>query len=90
MRQLLRVSPWRKGEARCLRRAGDVEYSEGVTVAVSSWRERGGQKWVGLQVVGAILQDGTALPAIELYIPVEAFEGRTIEIPGPSVADVTK
>lgn len=80
------------GECRILRRGGSVEVSQGVPVRVSSWRERGGQRWLCL-ILQAYTdpEDGRVSPEVEIYVPVDVFEQRTgRELPGPARSYVSR
>lgn len=83
MRELLRIGPVMGGECRVIRRGGAVEVSQGVPVRVSSWRERGGQKWLCL-VLSAHkdAESGAAHQEVEIYVPIDVFEQRH----GPTTA----
>lgn len=92
MRELVRVGPVMQGECRVLRRGGAVEVSQGVPIRVSSWRERGGQRW--LCIVLARFRDpetGVESHELELYVPVDVFEQRAgVQVAGPERAYVSR
>lgn len=92
MRELTRIGPVMRGECRVLRRGGAVEVSTGVPVGVSSWRERGGARWLCLKLhAWTDPETGKSSPELEIYVPVDVFEQRAgAEVPGPQRAYVSR
>jgi hypothetical protein len=80
-----------KGECRILRRGATVEASQGVNVDVSSWRERGGQRWLCIVLGQHTDPHGIHHGAVEIYVPVDVFEQRNgTEVDGPGRAYVSR
>jgi hypothetical protein len=92
MRELIRVGPVQAGECRVLRRGAAVEVSQGVPIRVSSWRERGGQRWLCICLSAhSDPETGMKSPELEVYVPVDVFEQRAgRELPGDSRAYVAR
>lgn len=91
MRELRADGARLRGEARVLRDRAGLELTEAVTIVTSSWRERGGSKWLSIKLPHHQFQDGELIQELELFIPIEVFTQQAAEaVPGPRRVHVAR